>query len=64
MKNILLNGWVTVSSKGQIALPAKIRKELGIKTKDRLLVILRKDSSGINLILSKSVDKIFNKFVK
>jgi AbrB family looped-hinge helix DNA binding protein len=64
MKQIkaILNGWVTVSSKGQVALPATIRKELGIKTGDRLLVILRKNKEGVNLILSSEVDKIFSKF--
>lgn len=57
-------GWVTVSSKGQIAIPADIRKELKIKTRDRLLVVLRKERDGINLIRAEAVDGVFRKFSK
>jgi len=32
---------VTVSSKGRITLPAKIRKELGIRSKDKVRLIVR-----------------------
>ena len=34
-------GLVTVSSKGQITLPAKIRKGLGIRSKDKVQLIVR-----------------------
>ncbi|MFA5995764.1 MAG: AbrB/MazE/SpoVT family DNA-binding domain-containing protein [Patescibacteria group bacterium] len=55
-------GWVTISSKGQIAIPADIRKLLKIKTGERLLIVLRKDQAGINLIKANEVDKIFRKY--
>lgn len=57
-------GWVTVSSKGQIAIPADIRKELNIKTGKRLLIVLRKDRDGVNLIQAEAVDTVFRKFSK
>ena len=34
-------GFVTVSSKGQITLPAKMRKQLGIRTMDRIQLVVR-----------------------
>ena len=33
----------TVSSKGQITLPAKIRRELGIRSRDRVQFLVRGD---------------------
>jgi AbrB family looped-hinge helix DNA binding protein len=39
-------GWVTVSSKGQVAVPTEIRNGLGIKDGDRLLIVLRKERMG------------------
>jgi AbrB family looped-hinge helix DNA binding protein len=59
-----LAGWVTVSSKGQIAIPAGIRKEINIKTGKRLLVVVRKDHDGVNLIKAEAVDAVFRKFSK
>lgn len=57
-------GWVTVSSKGQVALPIKIRKKLNINIGDRLLIISRKDKDGINLIKSEALDIAFDKYSK
>lgn len=54
--------WITVSSKGQVSIPATIRRKLNIKTGDRLLIILRKDEDGINLIQEKALDNAFKKF--
>lgn len=56
--------WVTVSSKGQIVIPKEARKQLGIKTGDRFLVILRKDGDGMNLIQSQALDSVFEKYTK
>lgn len=53
--------WVSVSSKGQIAIPKQIRKLLDIHSGDRLLIILRKNHDGLNLIKKDSLDKIFKK---
>lgn len=55
-------GWVTVSTKGQIAIPTEIRKKLNIQNGDRLLVVLRKDKDGFNLIKSEALDETFEKF--
>jgi len=54
-------GWITVSKKGQIAIPADARKELNIKTGDKLLVLKRKDGNGLLLIKQDLLDKFFNK---
>jgi len=54
--------WVTVSSKGQIAIPAEVRKRLAIKNGDRFLVILRRDEDGFNLIKSDALNVVFEKF--
>ena len=39
----------TVSSKGQITLPAKMRKKLGIRASDRVVLETRDDSIVIKL---------------
>lgn len=60
----LFASWVTVSSKGQVALPINIRKKLNINIGDRLMIIVRKDKDGINLIKSEALNNIFDKFTK
>ncbi|EKD43350.1 MAG: hypothetical protein ACD_72C00328G0006 [uncultured bacterium] len=55
-------GWGTVSSKGQISIPANIRRQLDINTGDRLLIIKRKNGDGVNFIKESSVNKVFKKF--
>ncbi|MBU1177831.1 AbrB/MazE/SpoVT family DNA-binding domain-containing protein [Patescibacteria group bacterium] len=54
-------GWVTVSDKGQIAIPANVRKELKIKTGNKLLVLRRKNSDGISLVKPEVISKHLNK---
>ncbi len=55
-------GWITVSEKGQIAIPVEARNDLGIKTGDKLLVLKKKDGSGLIFVkqdlLNKFLDKI------
>lgn len=58
------SSWVTVSHRGQVAIPIGIRKKLNIKTGDRLMVVIRKDGDGINLIKSEALKEVFDKFVK
>lgn len=60
----LFASWVTVSSKGQVALPVNIRKKLNVNIGDRLLIIIRKDKDGINLIKSEALDIEFDKYSK
>lgn len=56
--------WVTVSHKGQIAIPVKVKKQLNINAGDRLLIVVRKDKDGINLIKSEALSEIFDKCTK
>ena len=51
---------VTISSKGQIVIPKKIMKILGLKEQDKLLVF----SKGENLLLKKVKPEIFEKSVR
>ncbi len=57
-------GWVTVSSKGQVALPVAIRKKLKINLGERLLIIVQKDKNVVNLIKSDNLGTVFDKFSK
>ena len=54
-------GVVTVSDKGQIAIPIDVRRELDIKTGDRLIVIKRKDNAGIILLKTEKMDTLIEK---
>ena len=54
-------GVVTVSDKGQIAIPIDVRRELDITTGDRLIIIKRKDNAGIILLKTEKMDVIFKK---
>ncbi len=54
-------GVVTVSDKGQIAIPIDVRRELDITTGDRLIIIKRKDNAGIILLKTEKMDLIFKK---
>jgi len=56
--------WVTVSHKGQIAIPISIRKKLKIEVGNRLLVVVRKGEDGVNLIKSEALSEVFEKFTK
>lgn len=54
-------GVITVSDKGQIAIPIDVRRELDIKTGDRLIVIKRKDNAGIILLKTEKMDTLIEK---
>jgi len=54
-------GWITVSEKGQIAIPVEARNDLRIKTGDKLLVLKKKDGSGITLIKQELLNKFLDK---
>jgi AbrB family looped-hinge helix DNA binding protein len=43
-------GTVTVTDKGQIAIPIELRRCYGIEKGDKLIIIKRKDGKGINLL--------------
>lgn len=52
---------VTISEKGQIAIPVDIRRDLNIKTGDRFLVVKRRDDGGIILLRQNIMDNIIEK---
>jgi len=54
-------GVVTVSDKGQIAIPIDVRRALEIKTGDRLIVIKRKDNAGVILLKTEKMDTLIEK---
>lgn len=52
---------VTISEKGQIALPVDIRRDLGIETGNRFIVVKRRDDGGILLLKQNIMDEIIEK---
>jgi len=54
-------GMVTVSDKGQIAIPIDLRRDLGIETGSKLIVMKRKDYAGIVLLKVERMDKLMDK---
>lgn len=54
-------GVITVSDKGQIAIPIDVRRELDIKTGDRLIVIKRKDNAWVILLKTEKMDSLIEK---
>jgi AbrB family looped-hinge helix DNA binding protein len=59
-----VHGLITVTDKGQVAIPVEIRKELGIEQGSKLLVVKRDDGKGINLIKTDVLDDFVNKLSK
>ncbi len=57
----IVYGVVTVSDKGQIAIPVDLRKDLDIKQGDKLFVIKRKDEAGFTLIKLEKIDELMYK---
>lgn len=51
-------GIISVSDKGQIAIPVSLRKELDIKTGDRFIIMKRKDGAGIVLLKTEKMDSL------
>jgi len=57
-KRKIVYGVVTVSEKGQIVIPADARRDLGIKAGDKLLVLKRRDETGVTLIKLEAMDEL------
>ncbi|HEC86290.1 MAG TPA: AbrB/MazE/SpoVT family DNA-binding domain-containing protein [Thermoplasmatales archaeon] len=55
-KTRIVYGIVTVSDKGQIAIPVDLRKDLDIKQGDKLFILKRKDETGFTLIKLEEID--------
>ena len=60
-RNRIFYGMVTISEKGQIALPVDIRRDLDINTGDRFIVVKRRDNGGILLLKQNIMDNIIEK---
>lgn len=55
---------VTVGERGQVVIPAKARRDLGIKHKDKLIVLRAMGKMGIVMIHAKHMTRIFDKMTK
>lgn len=51
-------GTVKVSEKGQITIPKYLQDELGIKKGDILLLMLREDREGFNVLTESVISKV------
>lgn len=63
MENVFYDS-VTVGERGQVVIPAKARKDLGIKHKDKLIVLRAMGKMGIVLIQTKHMAHIFDKMTR
>jgi len=52
----------TLTTKGQLTIPKKIREALKLKAGDKVELILTNDGEAILRPVSKSVDELFGKF--
>ena len=57
-KQRIVYGVITVSEKGQIVIPVDARRDLDIKAGDKLIVLKRKDESGLTLIKLDKMDEL------
>ncbi|KUO40478.1 MAG: hypothetical protein AVW06_02420 [Hadesarchaea archaeon DG-33-1] len=57
----IVYGVVTVSDKGQIAIPTDLRNDLRIKVGDMLLALKRRDDAGATFVKMDVMDKFMNK---
>ena len=57
-------GLITLTDKGQLAIPVELRRELQLKKGDQLMVVKRQDGFGLNLIKSEAIEKFLQKISK
>jgi len=55
---------VTVGERGQVVIPAKARRELGIKHKDKLIVLRAPGNMGMVMIHTNHMSKLFERMTK
>jgi AbrB family looped-hinge helix DNA binding protein len=60
-KQRIVYGVVTVSDKGQIAIPVDLRKDLDITLGDKLIALKRKDEVGFTLLKLDKMDELMYK---
>ncbi|QAT17561.1 hypothetical protein BU251_07445 [Candidatus Velamenicoccus archaeovorus] len=56
-----IHGAVKVGKRGQVVIPAKLRKSFAIKPRDRLLVFAQADKKIISLMPEKYFSKLLGK---
>lgn len=61
MKMRIVYGVVTVSDKGQIAIPIDLREDLEINKGDKLIVLKRRDCAGFTLLKLDKMDELMHK---
>ncbi|MHB8143993.1 MAG: AbrB/MazE/SpoVT family DNA-binding domain-containing protein [Thermoleophilia bacterium] len=59
-KQRLVYGVVTVSVKGQIAIPVPLRNDLDIKQGDQLFLLKRKDEAGFVAVKLEEIDGLMH----
>ncbi len=64
MRKISYFDMITVSDKGQIAIPVELRKLYDIKKGDRLIIVKRRDNKGFNLLKVDIMEEFINKISK
>ncbi|MFH1522208.1 MAG: AbrB/MazE/SpoVT family DNA-binding domain-containing protein [Patescibacteria group bacterium] len=57
-------GIITITNKGQIAIPTELQRELDIKKGDKLIIIKRRDNKGLNLLKSNTFENFIEKLSK
>lgn len=60
-KQRLVYGVVTVSGKGQIAIPVPLRNDLDIKQGDQLFLLKRKDEAGFVAVKLEEIDSLMQR---
>lgn len=64
MKNPIIDGKVTVSSKGQVVIPKELRDAVGIRAGNELLFKARKDGIIEIIPLKQSIEMFFGRCKK
>jgi len=54
-------GAVTVGERGQLVIPAELRKSLGIKSGDKLMIFAKIDKRIINIMREEDFSKFLHK---
>jgi len=55
---------ISVTDKGQLAIPIDLRRELDIKKGDKLVIIKRDDNKGFNLLKVETIANFLDKLSK
>lgn len=53
-------GSVTVGERGQVVIPAEVRKSFKIKTGDKLIVLCKPDHGMLNLVPADNFNRFLN----